>query len=418
MDEDFVLTKEQQRILDNQTEQHQRNAELYNAWMEVRLDRIEKLYLFAKYYGGIMVYHDHFLGALKIRGNNSALLSDDQTSTVVSCGDASGWQMGHVFFGTPLAFKGIKCAWPERADPFRSAISKFNSRFPPELRLIILSHLPLHDWDVAIRLNYPQLLPNWISKIPERYQRLSQDLCTTENMDYVRRYYPEYYATSDNDQSSHTVDFYLLRSLDLHPKEKIRLSEYLYLTPEQQAQIDKDGLIPPVDEFSLIDASANLSRNLERLYKYTKRHHLEQAHLLAQAAMQKSDMENTSNLGLWDTIFRLESIQSSILPFCQTCSDLRGSRPFMIPLSFRAPSHERKATETAVQFLLMFEDELVEIFKNMEVAYRPWAWLNHQALSDGTFDVGVNGREIADWMTLGCQTIDVELIEHDWEDLD
>ncbi|KAG4437328.1 hypothetical protein IFR05_007180 [Cadophora sp. M221] len=105
-------------------------------------------------------------------------------------------------------------------------------------------------------------------------------------MDYVGKYYTEDYAVDHgNWDGMHTIDFYRLKSLDMHPQEKIRLHDFLFLSPEQQALVDSDYFTPPADESSLINASANLSRNLERLYKYTKGHHLKQANSFNQEAM-------------------------------------------------------------------------------------------------------------------------------------
>ncbi|KAK0122409.1 hypothetical protein ONS95_010648 [Cadophora gregata] len=315
----------------------------------------------------------------------------------------------YKFYASYLGSTKILMAPEEPTDLYTRKIFNLMKRLPIEIQLMILEMLPLHRGDLEVRLFYPYLIPRWIETVPVRFTRYFTRLCSTGNMDYVGRYYRSDVTEEEVEEEgfyADGVDVYRLKSLDYHSMETSRLRIYLALPENKSKRAGDTEMINQVDHSALKGASTILRRQLEKLFI--------------------SDRDNT--LRKSQSVIGFDESGDDIVPFscsrehwidistrwglgCQTCTVQLPARPFLIPLSFSCRQFQCKPGKVSDQYLLIFEDELSEIFKNMTIAWRPIFWQEDPVIH--FFRDDEQEEEFACWMDEGCSTVGLGGEEHD-----
>ncbi|PVH80934.1 hypothetical protein DL98DRAFT_626419 [Cadophora sp. DSE1049] len=443
----WVHTEEQQQALEDRYERLQRDEELDDAWKAVDIAGIQAVYQIIKYPGGIIIlpyrekndtskndanrshksnksniYLDTFdeFDAYSLwqdgRSENSFCQKflGNTNQTDLSLFDQVFWKMiwqngmkklnsqlifsACGLFGTYPTYTRVYRAPREPVDPGTKKIFKLITQMPVEIQLKILEALPLHRGDLEVRLYYPHLVPLWIETIPVRFHRYITRLLSTDNKDYIGRYYKDDEPEEVSDYAN-GVDVYRLQSLDNHRKETLRLRTHMATLEEVTTYENDTDIMLPVEKSSSINASKNLLRHLTRLFINDKENNLREAECIQGARNEDDIVPISCSRANWPDISMREGL------LCHTCSNELPARPFLIPLSFSVPVYRRGQKKTPDQYLLIFEDELSEIFKNMEVAYRPIFWQN-SVLRNLRRD-SAEEREFAEWIECGCYTVEL-----------
>ncbi|KAH7413408.1 hypothetical protein BKA64DRAFT_638070 [Cadophora sp. MPI-SDFR-AT-0126] len=300
------------------------------------------------------------------------------------------------FFGTYPTYTKVYREPQEPADLETRKVFELIIKMPTEIQLKIPETLPLHRGDLEVRLYYSHLLPLWIKTIPVRFYRYMARLLSADNMDHVGRFYRDDEPGVASDYAN-GLDVSRLRSLDNHSGETLRLRTYMDSPENVATNEERTKTVHAVDESSLEDAGKILLRNLTRFYVSDKENNLREAESFHGARLGDDIVPISCSRAHWLDINLSEAI------YCPTCSKKTPARPFLIPLSFSVPVARRGQKETPDKYLLIYEDDLSDIFRNMEVAYRPIFWqtsFRRNLRRDSTEDA-----EFAEWMKWGCYTV-------------
>lgn len=301
------------------------------------------------------------------------------------------------FFGTYTMYTRVYRGPREPLDPETRKIFKLVTNFTIEIQLEILEFLPLHRGDLEVRLHYPHLIPMWIKTIPVRYHRYITRLLSIDNLCLLGRYY------WDDEDDGHKfygngVDVYRFVSLNYHPEETSRIHNQLATLRNMNGNDTNTEVVPQGNEPFWDDASKTLRQHLIRLFINDKENNLRESESDVRGRRSDQDIVPIScSREYWN------ELSTKGQSFCYTCSLRLPARPFLIPLSFSMSVFRRGQRKTPDQYLLIFNDELAEIFRNMEVAYRPVFWRNsfQRSLRRDTESENV----FVEWMLCGCHIV-------------
>ena len=232
------------------------------------------------------------------------------------------------FFETPSDFNSRRV--PKQSPP----TSRYTA-LPIEVQLEVLDKMTIHEADDAVRQNFLHLIPRWIQSVPQRFERWLNDLTSLKNLRHLGCI--NYPGFSRDDQTV-PLSLYRLQSIYFHPSTEIGPSTLISPPPSQDPKaawredVDKFfklGLLALFDDF--LGSDADLSRILRN--------------------------KRDPDCGCYGS-----------RP-CRRCPGASHSDIYAMALS-QDPSKPTKANPTP-PYLLLYRDELVEIFKSFQVATRP-----------------------------------------------
>ena len=285
----------------------------------------------------------------------------------------------------------------EPLDPETRKIFKLVTNLPIEIQLEILELLPFHRGDLEVRLYYPHLIPMWIKTIPVRYHRYITRLLSINNLRLLGRY--DWDEKDDGHRLyGNGVDVYRFLSLDYHPEETLRIHNQLVTLRTMNGKDTNLDVVPRSDKSFWKAASKTLRQHLIRLFVSDKDNNLRESESHIRRLVRDEDIVPLScSREYWN------DLSTRGRSFCYSCNRRLLARPFLIPLSFSMSVFRRGQRKTPDQYLLIFEDELAEIFRNMEVAYRPVFWRNsfQRNLRRDTESENV----FVEWMLGGCHIV-------------
>lgn len=257
------------------------------------------------------------------------------------------------YWGIPLSTKRINLSSKPKDSVF--------TRFPVELHLEILEkHLPIHDADEAIRQVLPRLTPIWLRSIPRLFQQWFDRLTSRDNMRYL----------GTIEDRNETIETYRLRSLDLHPDIEI-------VSHTGYRRLRHNPL--PERAPSLETAQVNLMARLMLLF--------------IEYIMTKWENMKAPSIGKEESREVTTQEQESDCPYCARgrCTDheIRKARDLVsgaivLPLYFDLSAH----FDLTIPHLILFEDELELICKDIEVAMRPVIFMYMQRHGEVDWQVG------------------------------
>ncbi|PVH80948.1 hypothetical protein DL98DRAFT_626434 [Cadophora sp. DSE1049] len=278
------------------------------------------------------------------------------------------------FFTLSLDCNGVELARPEPDTAFRHF-----SKLPIELQLKTLDFLPLSMAEMEIRHNYPRLIPRWIASLPTRFYAWYDRFCHRENMRYAGQF-SIYIRRPDGTLILNELEIYRSKMVDFRPWMRKRPYDARW----------KDFVHPsalPVVNVVTLEDTHTLPYHLERLFWRLKQGEMRMEPCLDLRGSWKVDVLGCKNA------------------YCGLC---RLPLPLMIPLNYLEPIglHEPSKPFKPDQYLLIFQDELMAVFKEMETVFRPLLFAHRADLMECSSEQTKAGfqrmrKEIVEWMLIG-----------------
>ncbi|KAK0122476.1 hypothetical protein ONS95_010708 [Cadophora gregata] len=219
-----------------------------------------------------------------------------------------------------------------KADSPTSGISRFTS-LPLELQLDVIDQMSLYEADKAVRRNFPHLIPRWIPTIPTRFERWLHDLTSLENMRFLSCDIL-WWQTHDRDIPQ---SYYRLQSPNFHPDVEIHPRLFKSEHPSKET--------------------------LTYSVKYAKKHLI--LGLLALYDLYRSTEQERMKISMNNRIPTYDCLSWDA---CEKCGG-PDIPVYALPLTSN-PSQPSESIPMPPQ-VIIFRDELHEIFRTFEVATRP-----------------------------------------------
>ncbi|KAH7413398.1 hypothetical protein BKA64DRAFT_638059 [Cadophora sp. MPI-SDFR-AT-0126] len=257
------------------------------------------------------------------------------------------------------------------------------SRLPIELQMKTLDYLPLSMVEMEIRLNHPRLIPRWLASLPTRFYEWYDQFCHRDNLRYAGQF-SVFIRRPDGTLVMNELEIYRSRMIDFRPwLHKRRYNGHWKDTAHTSA-------LPIVDVVVLEDTHS-LPYHLERLFWRLK----------------QGATRTDSCLGLLGS-WKMDVLGCKSL-LCDLC---KSPIPLMIPLNYPEPIglHEPSRPFKPDQYLLIFQDELMAVFSEMETVFRPLIFAHRAELKECSSEQTklnflMMRKEIVEWTILGWWAI-------------